>query len=237
MSRNALPTPGRIDLSASMMCAHLDELGVELQRLERAGIDSLHFDIMDGHFVPNLALACSSLAALRPLTGRPFTAHFMVDNPEGYVNEAAAAGADTFVFHIEACRYPRRLARAIASTGMVPGVAISPSTAITTLETVADIPCVLIMNVEPGFAGADLIAISPARVRAVRALCGPDTVIGADGHIDLPTAEALHDAGAQMLVCGTRSVFSKQHTIEAYASAIDALRGQLADMRREPAHE
>ena len=156
-----------------MMCAHLDELGVELQRLERAGIDSLHFDIMDGHFVPNLALACSSLAALRPLTRRPFTAHFMVDNPEDYVNEAAAAGADTFVFHIEACRYPRRLARAIASAGMVPGVAISPSTAITTLETVADIPCVLVMNVEPGFAGADLIAISPARVRAVRATVRP----------------------------------------------------------------
>lgn len=82
MSRNALPTPGRIDLSASMMCAYLDELGIEPQRLERGGIDSLHFDIMDGHFVPNLALACSSLAALRPLTRRPFTAHFMVDNPE-----------------------------------------------------------------------------------------------------------------------------------------------------------
>jgi ribulose-phosphate 3-epimerase len=236
MTRNALPAAGHIDLSASMMCAHLDELGAELLRLERAGIDSFHFDIMDGHFVPNLALALSSLAALRPLTELPFTAHLMVDNPEDYVEDAAAAGADAFVFHIEACRYPRRLVRHIAAARMLPGVAISPATVIGAIESIADIPYVLVMSVEPGFAGADLIVTSPSRVRAVRGLCGPNAVIGVDGHIDIATAESLHDAGAQVLVCGTKSVFSKDHTTESYAAEIQALQSRLASNHEVPAH-
>lgn len=216
-----------------MMCANLSELGSELGRLEEAGVDSFHFDIMDGKFVPNLALTPAILAALRPLTSRPFVAHMMVENPHDYVLPVAQAGADSFIFHIEACRYPRRMIREIAEAGMIAGVAISPATGVAALESVADVRCVLVMSVEPGFAGADWIVGSPQRIRAVRQLCRPDAKIAVDGHIDLATAPTLRGAGADVFVCGTKSIFGSGHTVERYASALSALHDRLALVTKE----
>ena len=211
-----------------MMCANLGELGVELARLEESGVDSFHFDIMDGHFVPNMALTPEFLAALRPLTARPFIAHLMVEDPTDYLGRLAAGGADVFVFHIEACPYPRRMIGEVVEAGMVPGVAINPATAISALESVVDVPCVLVMSVEPGFAGGDWIARSPDRVRSVRAACGPDATIIVDGHIDLETAPVLRAAGADMFVGGTRSIFCGKHTVEDYRLNVGALRQRLS---------
>jgi ribulose-phosphate 3-epimerase len=236
MRRTALPVPGTIDLSASMMCADPGALALEAARLAEAGIDSFHFDIMDGHFVPNLALSFASLAALRPVVALPFAAHLMVEKPENYLDELADVGADLCIFHVEASRYPRRLMRAIADAGMAPGIAINPATPISALDTVADIACVMVMSVEPGFAGAELVPGGPARVRGVRALCGSDTVIGVDGHIDPATAESLRIAGADLFVCGTKSIFRDDRSTEGYATRIGALRLRLDSAKVEHLH-
>lgn len=236
MLRRALPASGMIDLSASMMCADPGALTLEAIRLAEAGIDSFHFDIMDGHFVPNLALSLASIAALRPVATLPFTAHLMVERPQDYLDDLAEAGADLCLFHIEACSYPRRLTRAIANAGMTPGVAINPATPITALDSIADIACVMIMSVEPGFAGAEFITSSPERVRAVRTLCGLDTVIGVDGHIDAPTAKNLQSAGAGLFVCGTKSIFRNERSTEGYRTRIDALRCHLGATKMECLH-
>jgi ribulose-phosphate 3-epimerase len=210
-----------------MMCARLGELAAELKCLEDAGIDSFHFDIMDGHFVPNLALTPDIMAALRPLTARPFLAHLMVDNPRDYIKSAAAAGTDVFVFHLEATHYPGRLIAEIADAGMTPGVAINPATAVSGLEAVAGIAWILVMSVEPGFAGAEWIANSPERVRMARDLCGDDANLAVDGHINRSTARVLKEAGANVFTCGTKSVFSGTHAVEAYRSEIQGLRQTL----------
>ncbi|GAA1798497.1 ribulose-phosphate 3-epimerase [Planosporangium flavigriseum] len=215
------------EFSASLMCAHLDRLGEEVVALDRAGVDSFHIDVMDGHFVPNLALTTDIVAALRPLTARPLHVHLMVEDPASYVEPMATAGCDVFIFHIEASPYPRRLAGQIAKSGMRAGVAINPATPVAAIESVADLPFVQIMSVEPGFAGQAWIENSPARVRAARDLCGPETTILVDGHIDRTTTPQLAAAGADAFVCGTSSLFNGQHDAEAYADSLAAMHACL----------
>ncbi|MET7970490.1 ribulose-phosphate 3-epimerase [Micromonospora sp. NPDC005305] len=216
------------ELSASLMCARLDRLGEEVVALDRAGVDSFHIDVMDGHFVPNLALTADIVAAVRPLSRLPFQAHLMVEDPAAYLEPLAQAGCDVFIFHAEATPYPRRLMSQIAKHGMRAGVALNPATPVAVLESVADVPFVQIMSVEPGFAGQDWITTSPDRVRAARAICGPDASILVDGHIDRTTAPLLADAGADVFVCGTSSLFRGGHDTAAYASALSAMRECLA---------
>ena len=148
--------------SASLMCAQLDRLGAEAGRLERAGVDSLHVDLMDGHFVPNLAFGPDTVAALRLATRLPIVAHAMVEEPEALVEPLSRAGAQVFIFHLEACRYPGRLIATIEKYGMTPGIALNPATPAAALESVVHVPIVLVMTVEPGFIGQDWIAGSPA---------------------------------------------------------------------------
>jgi ribulose-phosphate 3-epimerase len=216
--------------SASLMCARLDRLGEEVTALVEAGIDSFHIDVMDGHFVPNLALTADVVAAIRPLTQLPLEVHLMVEEPGAYVDSMAAAGCDAFIFHMEATRYPRRLMGQVRAGGMRPGVALNPATPVAVLETVADVDLVQVMSVEPGFAGQDWIASSPARVRAIRELCGPRTSILVDGHIDPKTAPLLASAGADAFVCGTGSVFRDGHNLAAYAAALTTMRHCVANL-------
>jgi ribulose-phosphate 3-epimerase len=215
------------DLSASMMCADMRELGAETARLERSGIDSFHFDVMDGHFVPNLALSADIVAALRPLSKLKFVVHLMVDEPSAFIVPMAKAGCDELVFHIEATRRPQRLKAEIESLGMTAGIAISPATTISALESVKDIAALTIMTVEPGFAGQAFVTNSPERVERIRALLGPGPRICADGHIDLVTAPLLAAAGTNAFVCGTKSIFRGAHEALAYAEAVSALRSAL----------
>jgi ribulose-phosphate 3-epimerase len=219
-----------IQFSASLMCARLDRLGEEVLALADAGIDSFHIDVMDGHFVPNLALTADVVSAIRPLTDLPLEVHLMVEEPGAFVEPMAAAGCDALIFHMEATRYPRRLMGRVRSGGMRAGVALNPATPVATLESVADIDLVQVMSVEPGFAGQEWVASSPARVRAVRELCGPQTTISVDGHIDLTTAPLLAAAGADAFVCGTGSVFRDGHNLAAYAAALTTMRHCVANL-------
>ena len=216
------------ELSASLMCAELGRLDLEISHLERAGVDSFHFDVMDGHFAPNLALTPDIVAALRPLSQLPFCTHAMVENPEMWVEHLARAGTNVFVFHVEATRYPRRLMKRIQDNGMTPGIAINPGTPVETLQSVADITYVLVMTVEPGYAGQDWITTSPAKVRAVTQLCGAATSIAVDGHVDRITAPLLAEAGANVFVCGTGALFGGRHDVSDYKVSVDVMRGSVA---------
>jgi ribulose-phosphate 3-epimerase len=218
------------EFSASLMCASLDRLGEEVAALEEAGIDSFHVDVMDGHFVPNLALTADVVGAIRPLTRLPIQVHLMVENPGAYVEGMAVAGCDELVFHLESTRYPRRLLATIRDAGMRAGVAINPATPVAALESVSDADLVQVMSVEPGFAGQEWMTSSPERVRAVRSLCAPPTSIVVDGHIDIRTAPLLAAAGATTFVCGTGSVFRDGHNTAAYAQAVKTMRHCVADL-------
>jgi ribulose-phosphate 3-epimerase len=207
-------------VSASIMCGRLGELAADLRRLELAGVDSIHIDVMDGHFVPNLTFGPDVVKAISAATTLSLHAHMMVTNPEAFVDKLADAGANVYLFHIEAARYPLRLMEQITCAGMVPGIAVNPSTPLSFLSDI-DIPIVLLMSVEPGFAGQRWVQATEQRLQRARALLPPDTVVGIDGNVTLANVALTSSLGASLFVCGTSSLFTG--TVD-YKDAVTAVR-------------
>ncbi len=218
-----------VHLSASMMCSRLGSLTAEIRRLEHAGIDSFHFDVMDGHFVPNLGFSSDVLRSLRAATALPFHVHAMVDNPEAYLDQMAAAGCDTYVFHLEATRYPRRMVERVHAAGLKCGIAINPGTPLDYLGDGNGADLVLIMGVEPGFASQRWFLASPQRVGAVRDRVARETELGLDGHVDSETGPMAEKAGATLFVCGTSGLFQQP---SGYATNVLRLRASLTAQGR-----
>lgn len=212
-----------LDISASVMCGQLGALAHDVRALEDGGVDSLHVDVMDGHFVPNMTFGPDVTASIVAATTKPVHVHMMVEEPARYVESFADAGADVFIFHIEAERYPARLANSISDRGMVPGIAINPSTPLSFLR---DTPAetVLIMTVEPGFAGQRWMPGSIERIAEARELLGNDVVLGVDGNVTPEHAGAAASAGATLFVCGTSSLFFGQSD---YTAALDNVRERV----------
>lgn len=195
-------------IAASLMCARLDRLGEEVARLDAAGIDAFHIDVMDGHFVPNLALSAATVRAIRPLTASPIHVHLMVETPEAYLAELSAAGADVVFFHFEATRYPLRVAAAVSGSGLTPGLAINPSTPLPDLREVLDLPHLVVMAVEPGFAGGSWVPSTESRIRDLRVRASTRTQIHVDGHVDAGTVARWWAAGATWFVGGSSGLFT-----------------------------
>lgn len=197
-------------IAASLMCAQLDRLGDEVARLDAAGIDAFHIDVMDGHFVPNLALSAATVRAIRPLSLSPIHVHLMVETPEVYLAELSAAGADIVFFHLEATRYPLRVAASLASHGLTPGLAINPSTPLPELREVLDLPHLMVMAVEPGFAGGSWVPSTESRIRDLRARASARTQVHVDGHVDPGTVARSWAAGATWFVGGSSGLFTSR---------------------------
>lgn len=216
-----------VRIAPSLMCADQCHLESEVRRLESAGCDLLHIDIMDGSFVPNLVLGFEQVKSLRPRTALPLDVHLMVEDNERFVRLAKEAGADMVTVHVESCRHLDRVLALIRELGMKAGAALNPATTIDALTHVVDrLDHVLLMSVNPGFAGQQLVPSALAKIAAARAWLGPSLPIQVDGNVSFAHIPAMVAAGADILVAGSSSVYARGASI---ADNVARTRAAIAD--------
>jgi ribulose-phosphate 3-epimerase len=220
-----------VKISTSIMCADFLRLGEAVKELEASGADYLHFDIMDGHFVPNFTMGPDILKSIRGETDIPFDTHLMVYEPERYIETFIQAGSDLVVIHVEACGHPHRTINLIKENGARAGVAINPATPLSALDYLLDeVYMVLIMAVDPGFAGQIMIPSAIGKIRQLKQKItesGLDVKIQVDGNVSFQNAPRMVLAGADILVAGSSSVFRKDMTI---SEGMKALRRCISGM-------
>jgi ribulose-phosphate 3-epimerase len=192
-------------IAPSILSADFAALGEDIARVESAGADLLHVDVMDGRFVPNITIGPVVVAAIRKRTRLPLDVHLMIVEPERYLGDFARAGADSLTVHAEACPHLARTLAQIRELGARAGVALNPATPPEVLEYVLDdLDLVLVMSVNPGFGGQAFIPSAYAKIRRVRAMLGPRPVdVSVDGGVKLEHARRLAEHGASVLVAGS----------------------------------
>lgn len=214
-----------IRIAPSILSADFGRLAEEVKAAEAAGADLIHFDVMDGRFVPNLTVGPLVLKAVRAATKLPLDVHLMIVEPERYIADFAAAGADDIVVHAEASVHLHRTVQQIRSLGKRPGVSLNPHTPIDVLKVVLpDLATVLIMTVNPGFGGQAFIPAVVPKIRELRQEIlrrGLDVEIVVDGGISGKTAATVAEAGASVLVAGA-AVFGQAD----YRRAISDIRAE-----------
>lgn len=214
-----------IKVAPSILSADFAAMGEAVKKLKSQGADWVHFDVMDGNFVPNITFGPDMCKAIRPLTDLPIDVHLMVEHPAEWITPFQKAGADILTIHVESSeRHLHRALQAIHAAGMKAGVVLNPATPIsvcTHLLTECDL--VLLMSVNPGFGGQSFIPETLRKIRELRAeieVRGLPTLIEIDGGVNPETAKFCRDAGADILVAGS-AVFKA----ESPAEAIKAIRG------------
>jgi ribulose-phosphate 3-epimerase len=215
-------------LSPSILAADFTRLGEQIAAAEAAGADAIHIDVMDGRFVPNLSLGFPIVAAARRATRLPLDVHLMIDQPERYLDEFVAAGADWLTVHVEGGVHLHRTLTRIRDLGARAGVTLNPATPAAALDEVLPIvDLVLVMTVNPGFGGQRFIASQLAKIATLRAkldaLASPAD-LSADGGIAPDTVARVVAAGATVIVAGS-AVFSERHSV---AEGVAALRAGMA---------
>ena len=196
-----------IKIAPSILAADFADLGAAVRAAEAAGADTIHVDVMDGHFVPNITVGPTVVAALRRVTRLPLDVHLMIEAPERYLVDFARAGAATLTVHVETCPHLHRTVQHIRELGIHPGVTLNPATPLETLwEVLRYVDQILVMTVNPGFGGQNYIPTMTAKVARLAemiAAAGLDVEIEVDGGIDADTAPEVVRAGARVLVAGT----------------------------------
>ena len=196
-----------IRIAPSILSANFVRLEEDIKAAEKAGAHMLHIDVMDGHFVPNITLGYSIVAAIRKITKLPLDVHLMIDNPDIFVKEFADAGADFLTVHAEACNHLHRTIQYIKQNGVKAGVSINPATPVLFLENIlSDIDMVLLMSVNPGFGGQEFIPSTMEKIRTVKKMlsdAGAAALIEVDGGVKIENAREVADAGADILVMGS----------------------------------
>jgi len=194
-------------ISASILNADFARMGEEVRRAAEGGVDSIHLDVMDGHFVDNLTFGPVVVSAVRSATTLPFHSHLMISNPLTYVERFADAGSDLIVFHVESEDDPIAVIDAIEGTGKRAGIALNPETAAGAVLPYLDrVAMVLAMTVHPGWGGQSFIADVLPKMRALRdeiGRRGSDVEIGVDGGVNLDTIGRARTAGGDVLVTGS----------------------------------
>jgi len=197
-----------VRIAPSILSADFSRLGAQVAEAEQAGADMIHIDVMDGRFVPNITVGPLVVQALRPVTRLPLHVHLMIVEPERHIDAFARAGADLITVHVETCSHLNRTLAQIAETGARPSVTLNPATPLVSLEEVLDqVDLVLLMTVNPGFGGQEMIPSSPERVRRLRRMLDERGLehcsIEVDGGINEQTIGEIVAAGADVLVMGS----------------------------------
>lgn len=196
-----------VQILPSVLSADFRRLGEQVAEVERAGADRIHIDVMDGRFVPNLTVGPLVVEAIRHGTTLPLDVHLMIVEPERYLDDFAAAGADIILVHQETCPHLHRTIERIENLGKQAGVVLNPATPLATLEEVLPaVDQILLMSVNPGFGGQRFIAASIDKIRRLREMLderGSSAAIEVDGGIDSTTAPQVAAAGATLLVAGS----------------------------------
>lgn len=205
-------------ISPSIMCAPFFELDKCVKEFENNGIELIHVDIMDGDFVPNYTLGTDFVKALKNHTKIPLDIHLMINNPESKLDWFEFGNKDYVAVHYESTPHLHKAIAAIKAKGAKAMVAINPATPISVLECVLDdIDAVLVMTVNPGFAGQKLVASTLKKVKALREYLNEngyeDIEIEVDGNVSFENAKLMNDAGANIFVVGTSSVFQKDASL------------------------
>ncbi len=220
--------PTGVRVSPSLLSADWSRFAEGAHACAHAGADWLHFDVMDGHFVPNLTFGADLLRALRPGLSVPFDVHLMVERPYDWIENFAAAGADLITVHAEATPHLQRTLAAIRALGRKAGVALNPATPLDCLAYVLDdVDLVLVMTVNPGFGGQKFLPAAGDKVEDLARLReqeGASFLISVDGGVDDHTAPGLVQGGADVLVAGS-FLF---HHADGVAGGIAALRAAAA---------
>jgi ribulose-phosphate 3-epimerase len=194
-------------LAPSILSADFSILGEQIKAIDEAGAEYVHIDVMDGTFVPSLSFGFPIIKSIRGLTDRIFDVHLMIEEPSRYIGEFAKAGADLITVHAEACRHLDSTIDEIKKSGVMAGVALNPATPLEQIEYILPkVDMVLVMTVNPGFGGQELIPYTLEKVKKLRAMInrlGTKTDIEVDGGIRLSNVKEVMDAGANIIVAGS----------------------------------
>lgn len=216
-----------IKIAPSILSADFNRLGEEVRKVEAAGADLIHIDVMDGHFVPNITVGPLVVGALKKVTKLPLDVHLMIASPEKYIGEFVKAGATILTVHVEACPHLHRIIQTIKTMRIEVGVSLNPATPLTSLEHILeDLDMVLLMSVNPGWSGQDFIPQILHKIKRLREMIdqsGHKVSIEVDGGVKVDNANKIASAGADILVMGSAIFETKDYkeTIEKVRRKLD----------------
>jgi len=215
-------------IAPSILSADFSRIGEEILAVEDAGVDLIHVDVMDGHFVPNITIGPPVVASIKKTAHVPLDVHLMIEAPDRYIQSFADAGSDIITVHAEATVHLHRAIHLIRETGVKAGVALNPATPLDGIEhVISDINLLLIMTVNPGFGGQKFIKSMLPKIRAARDMIdrvSPDVLLEVDGGITLQNIEAVKEAGVDIFVAGSSIFLSGD-----YGQTIKKMRAILGD--------
>jgi len=210
-------------IAPSILSSDFSKLEEEINKIEKAGADLLHLDVMDGHFVPNITFGAPVIRSIRKCTKLPFDVHLMIENPEKYIDDFLSSGADILTFHIESTEKVLENISKIKKSGKKVGISLKPKTDLNEILPFLDkIDVVLVMSVEPGFSGQKFIPYTVEKIKKLRKVIDEkklSTKIEVDGGINPETVNIVKEAGAEICVAGD-SVFKSQN----YTNSINLLK-------------
>ena len=217
-----LPKAGTIEIVPSILSADFARLADEIAEIESAGVNVVHLDVMDGHFVPNITIGPPVVAKLRKYSKLVFDCHLMISEPAKYAERFVEAGANHITFHIEATDKLEKLIDKLHELGCTAGICLNPETPVEAIEAVAPLcDMVLVMTVEPGFGAQEFMPEAAKKIVRVREIVGSEIRVEVDGGIDAETVPIVVSYGADTLVAGN-AIFAKTDRIAAIKAIREA---------------
>ena len=223
MGRKNLPQTGTFEIAPSVLSADFANLASEIAQVTAEGIEIVHLDIMDGHFVPNITFGPPVVGWIRKCTNAVLDTHLMITNPQDYAPAFITAGSDHITFHIETVEDPVEFVSFLHDQGVTAGVTLNPKTPVETIERVAPLcDMVLVMTVQPGFGGQSFMDDAAQKCKQVREMVGPKVRIQVDGGIGAETIAVARDYGADTFVAGN-AIFGKTDRVQVINELKQAL--------------